>query len=100
MLDWARRCRMGVFSVNIKLRNWQNQFLPEELRGEDLSCDALVDSGAAELALPTGLIERLKLRQTGEVKVYTADGGEHDYRVFGIVDLEVQGRSCQVRAIE
>ena len=91
---------MGVFRVPIVLRNWQNQFLPEDRRGEDVRCDALVDTGAAELAIPTDLIERLKLQETGEVQVYTADGGEHTYRVFGIVDISVQGRSCQVRAIE
>lgn len=91
---------MGVFRVLAKLRNWQNKFLPEKQRGDDIECDILVDSGAAELALPTDLIERLKLEQTGEVRVYTADGGVHDYRIFGIVDLEIQGRSCQVRAIE
>ncbi len=91
---------MGVFCVPVVLRNWQNQFLPEDRRGEDVSCDALVDTGAAELAIPADLIERLKLQETGEVQVYTADGGEHTYRVFGIVDISVQGRSCQVRAIE
>ena len=91
---------MGVFRVPIVLRNWQNQFLPEDRRGEDVSCDALVDTGAVELSMPTDLIECLKLQETGEVQVYTADGGEHTYRVFGIVDISVQGRSCQVRAIE
>jgi clan AA aspartic protease len=91
---------VGVFSVPITAKNWQNQFLPEHRRGEDVQCDALVDTGAAELALPAELIERLKLQHVGEVQVYTADGGEHTYRVFGIVDLVVQGRSCQVRAIE
>ena len=91
---------MGVFSVPIVAKNWQNQFLPEERRGEDVRCEALVDTGAAELALPEELIERLKLEHTGEVQVRTADGGRHAYRVFGVVDLVVQGRSCQVRAIE
>ncbi len=91
---------MVVFSVPVELKNWQNQFLPEDERGEDIRCDALVDTGAAELAIPTGLVERLKLKQTGEVQVYTADGGEHTYRVFGIVELTLQGRTCQVRAIE
>jgi len=91
---------MGVFRVPIVLRNWQNPLLPEDRRGEDVSCVALVDTGAVELAIPTELIERLKLREIGEVQVYTADGGEHTYRVFGIVDISVQGRSCQVRAIE
>jgi clan AA aspartic protease len=91
---------MGVFSVPIVAKNWQNQFLPEHRRGEDVQCSALVDTGAIELALPSDLIERLRLQPTGEVQVYTADGGEHTYRVFGIVDLVVQGRRCQVRAIE
>ena len=91
---------MGVFHVPVKLRNWQNRFLPKDKRGKDVECDVLVDSGAAELALPADIIAKLKLEETGSVRVYTADGGEHNYRVFGIVDLEIQGRTCQVRAIE
>lgn len=91
---------MGVFSVNLKLRNWQNRFLPEDKRGEDVECPALVDTGAAELALPTDIIEKLKLEELGEVRVYTADGGQHLYRVFGIVEAEVEGRKCHVRALE
>ena len=91
---------MGVFKVPIILKNWQNRFLPKEKRGQDVECLATVDSGVAELALPADLIERLKLTETGDVRAYTADGGEHLFRVFGIVDLQVQGRSCQVRAIE
>ena len=91
---------MGIFHVLIKLRNWQNEFLPKSKRGVDLECNALVDSGAAELALPSEIIDKLKLKETGSVRVYTADGGVHNYRVFGMVDLEVQGRTCQVRAIE
>jgi clan AA aspartic protease len=91
---------MGVFSVKLKLRNWQNKFLPEDKRGEEIECEALTDSGAVELALPTDLIERLKLEQVGTVRVYTADGAEHECRVFGIVEIELQGRVCQARAIE
>jgi clan AA aspartic protease len=91
---------MGVFHVPVRLRNWQNKFLPKDKRGKDVECDVLVGSGAAELALPADVIAKLKLEETGSVRVYTADGGEHTYRVFGIVDLEVQGRTCQVRAIE
>ena len=91
---------MGVFRVPVELKNWQNRFLPEDQRGEDVECEALVDSGAIELSLPAETIRKLRLEQTGEVRVYTADGGRPTYRVFGIVDLTVQGRSCQVRAIE
>ena len=91
---------MGVFSVAIKVRNWQNQFLPADEQGEEVSCDALVDTGAVELALPLELIESLKLRELGTIKAFTADGARHDFRVFGIAELEVHGRVCQVRAIE
>lgn len=91
---------MGVFKVPIKIKNWQNRFLPSGKQGEDVECNALVDTGAAELALPTELIERLRLERIGTVQVYTADGGQHEYRVFGIAEIEVQGRVCQVRAIE
>ncbi len=91
---------MGVFKVPVALKNWQNRFLPEAKRGEDLECEAIVDSGALELALPAELVDRLRLEETGEIRVRTADGTVHDYRTFGIVDLTVQGRTCQVRTIE
>jgi hypothetical protein len=46
------------------------------------------------------MIERLKLEELTSVRVYTADGAEHLYRAFGIAEVEVQGRTCHVRAIE
>ena len=91
---------MGVFEVEIEVRNWQNRFLPEEERGEDIVCQALVDSGAIQLSLPVELVERLKLMELGQVRVYTADGAEHEYRVMGIAEVEVQGRTTRVQAIE
>ena len=91
---------MGVFSVKIKVRNWQNQFLPKNKQGKEISCEALVDSGAVDLALPAELIEPLRLEELGKVRVFTADGGEHKYRLFGMAEVEIQGRTCQVRAIE
>ena len=91
---------MDVFSVPIKVRKWQNRFLPPDRHGEEISCEALVDTGAAELALPVDLLEPLKLEELGNVRVYTADGGQHDYRLFGIAEIEVQGRICHVRVIE
>jgi len=91
---------MGIFYVPAKVRNWQNRFLPPDRQGREVSCDLLVDSGAAELALPAELIDALNLEELGDVRVFTADGGQHDYRVLGVVELEVQGRVCQVRAIE
>jgi clan AA aspartic protease len=91
---------MGVFAVSIKIRNWQNRYLPPERQGKEVECEALVDSGASELSLPVEIIEELKLEELGTVKVYTADGAQHEYRVFGIAEVEVQGRVSQVRVIE
>jgi clan AA aspartic protease len=91
---------MGSFSVPIKVSNWQNRYLPAERRGETLETDALVDTGAVELALPAELAERLRLEEIGSVQAETADGGFHRLRVLGMVEVEVQGRSAQVRVIE
>jgi clan AA aspartic protease len=91
---------MGIFRVPVKVRNWQNRYLPSDRQGKAIECEALVDSGAAEFALPVELLEPLRLEYLGDVRVYTADAGEPDYRVFGIAELEVQGRVCQVRVIE
>ena len=91
---------MGVFRVPVKVRNWQNRYLPSDRQGKEIECEALVDSGAAEFALPVELLELLRLEYLSEVRVYTADAGVHDFRVFGIAELEVQGRVCQVRVIE
>ena len=91
---------MGVFKVRASMSNLLDRYRPEQERGEPVECEVMVDCGAAELALPAELVERLKLEPLDTIRVYTADGGEHDYRVCGIVELEVQGRKCHVRAIE
>ena len=91
---------LGIFSVPVKMRNWQNRFLPSEKQGREVSCDMLVDSGAAELALPAEIMDSLKLEELGAMRVVTADGTQRECRVLGMVELEVQGRVCQVRAIE
>ena len=65
-----------------------------------MTCQVLVGSGAVELALPLELVEELRLAELDQVNVYTADGGQHKYRVMGIAEVEVQGRSCHVRVIE
>ncbi len=91
---------MGVFSIKIQIRNWQNRYLPPEERADEITCEALVDSGAIQLALPVELIERLKLECVDTTGVFTADGSRHEYRVFGIAEVEVQGRSCRVQVIE
>ena len=91
---------MGEFTVPIKVRNWQNRYLPIERQGREIECEAIVDSGAVELALPAELIEKLMLEQVDTKRVFTADGAHHEFRVFGMAEVEVQGRIAQVRVIE
>ncbi len=91
---------MGVFTVPIKITNWQNRFLPKEKQGKQIKCEAIVDTGAVNLALPVEMIEKLKLENLRTTRVFTADGGKHDYPVFGMVELEVQGRKHCGEVIE
>ena len=91
---------MGVFTVETKVTNWQNRFLPEAEHGTEVVSQALVGTGAVELALPAELIERLRLAEVGTIRVETADGVDHVYRIMGIAEVEVQGRTCRVQAIE
>ena len=74
---------MGVFTVETKITNWQNRFLPEDERGDEVTCAALVDTGAVELALPAELIERLRLVQVGVIRAETADGAHRRYPPMG-----------------
>lgn len=87
---------MGVFRVRAHMSNLLDRYRPEQERGDTVECEVMVDCGAAELALPAELVEKLKLEPLDTIRVYTADGGEHDYRVCGIVELEGQGRKCHV----
>ncbi len=91
---------MEAFIVPIKVRNWFNPLLPPEQRGEEVACEAILDSNSVKLALPIEMIERLKLKQAVTRRVFTADGHEHDSREFGGAEVEVQGRKCLATVIE
>ena len=91
---------MGVFTVEVTLKRWRNAPLLEDEPTQEVVCDALVDTGAVHLCLPADIVERLGLVQVGRRSLRTADGRQQPFRVMGIVDVEVQGRDCQVRAIE
>jgi hypothetical protein len=50
--------------------------------------------------LPADLIAELGLIQTGKVTARIADGGSHEFRLMGIAEVEVQGRSWRGEIIE
>ena len=70
----------------------------EDARSLDMA-DALVDSGASVLSIPTHMIERLGLEQTGTKRVRSSLGvGEA--RMFEAVRLTIQGRDCTMDVME
>lgn len=91
---------MGVFSVEVRMRNLLDYLVPEGVSNEEVVCDALVDTGSSELCLPAEIVEQLGLLFVGRKTMRTADGGRHIWRLMGVVQLEVQGRECEVRAVE
>jgi hypothetical protein len=71
---------------------------PEQVRRVAVR-DALVDTRATKLALPTHLIQQLGLTKTGRQRVNSSLGpGEAD--VYGTVRLTIMGRDCPTDVLE
>jgi predicted aspartyl protease len=70
----------------------------EQVRRLDLT-DALVDTGATLISLPTRMIRQLGLTKTGTKRVTSSTGGgEAD--IYSAVRLTIQGRSCTMDVME
>ena len=61
--------------------------------------DAVVDTGAMILSLPTRVIQQLGLQTTGQKRTITA-GGPRTANVYQAVKLTVQERDCTVDVLE
>lgn len=61
--------------------------------------DALVDTGATTLSLPSRLIQELGLAQRGTKRVQTSCGVA-DTKIYGAARLTIQGRECTVDVME
>jgi predicted aspartyl protease len=71
---------------------------PDDVRRITLN-DALVDTGATTLALPTRLIQQLGLTKSYEKRAKTSVGTKQ-VAVYEAVRLTLQGRYCSVDAME
>jgi clan AA aspartic protease len=71
---------------------------PEEAR-KVVVADALVDTGATLLSLPTRLIRQLGLNKTSSKRV-TSSIGLAEADVYEAVRLTIQGRSCTMDVME
>ena len=61
--------------------------------------DALVDTGATLLSLPSRLIQQLGLTRTG-IKRVTSSTGQTEAGIYEAVRLTIQGRSCTMDVME
>jgi predicted aspartyl protease len=76
----------------------QGQIRPEQAR-KVVVPDALVDSGATLLSVPTRLIQQLGLKKVGTRRV-TSSAGPGEAAMYEAVRLTIQGRWCTVDVIE
>ncbi len=73
--------------------------LPPRDAGKIMLPDALVESGATSLSLPTRLIGQLGLPFTGTKRV-TGSGGHSEANIYESVRLTIQDRSCTMNVWE
>ncbi len=76
----------------------QGRLAPDQVRAVDVN-DALVDTGATGLSMPTSLLGTLGLNYLRTRKAISS-AGPIDVRVFGTARLTVQGRDCPVDITE
>ena len=72
--------------------------LPDQVR-KIVVADALVDTGATLLSVPTRLIQQLGLKKVGMKRV-TASSGLTEAGIYEAVRLTIQGRSCTMDVME
>jgi predicted aspartyl protease len=96
---------MGKVLVTAKIENLKDLYVASQkkvkkakVRSVEVS-DALVDSGATFLSLPTALIEKLGLKRFGMRRMRTA-GGAREVPAYEAVRLTIQGRDCVVEVLE
>lgn len=96
---------MGKVIVSARVENLKDLYevesgrlSPDEVRSVDLN-DALVDTGATLLSLPSRHIKELGLTQVRERTARTV-GGILRLRIYSVVRLTVQGRDVPTEVCE
>ncbi len=98
--------QMGRVLTEAKIENLKDAWDAERghIRPENARCttvpDALVDTGATLLSLPTGMINQLGLSRTGSKQVRTSGGAVVEAGMYDAVRLTIQGRTCTMDVLE
>jgi predicted aspartyl protease len=96
---------MGRVTVEATIENLKDAWdverglLPADQARKIVIPDALVDTGATMLSLPTRLIRQLGLNRTGTRRVMSSVGVA-ETGFYDIVRLVIQGRDCPVAVSE
>ena len=83
---------MGKITEQVRLTNALDPSKTEVV-------EAVVDTGATLLVLPQDVIERLGLRKIRETKVRYANQEVQTKAIYGVVSVEIQGRSSNFDAL-
>jgi len=96
---------MGRVLTEAKIENMKDlwaaesgMLMPEQVRRLSLT-DALVDTGATLLSMPTRLIAQLGLKRVGTKRV-VASTGQTETGIYEAVRLTIQDRSCTMDVVE
>ena len=84
---------MGIIYAELRLSNFGKQEL------EEISVNAVVDTGAMELVVPEHVAIQLQLTDLKTREVLLADGTRKTVRFAGPIKVEMQGRDCVTAAI-
>jgi predicted aspartyl protease len=96
---------MGRVVVAAKIENLQDLFKANEgalarqaVRSVEVA-DALIDTGATNLCLPSRFIAKLGLAATRKRRLRTANG-PRDANIYDAVRLTIQGRDCTIEVAD
>jgi len=77
----------------------EQKILPPDQARRITVTDALVDTGATLLSIPTRLIQQLGLKKTASKRVVSSTGLA-EAAIYDAVRLTIQGRSCTMDVME
>ena len=63
---------------------------------KSMEVEAVVDTGATMVVLPRDIVDKLGLRKVREVKVKYANGKVETKPIYGVVTIEIMGRSANL----
>lgn len=84
---------MGIIYADLRVSNFSQPDL------EEITVNALVDTGALDLVIPEHLAIQLRLSDLKPREVHLADGSRKLARYAGPIKVEMMGRDCVTAAV-